>query len=361
MRIARFAAKALLILPLAGFPALADSTGFSFSLHVLPWFPGSGSLTEALSPADVDRDGDMDFFTGQSEGTDWFENLGITGWRRHALNDSANTDVGAFALDVDGDGWIDRVSGSFWHRNPGTSGGGYRAIRYGLFKNVHDLYHADMDGDGRWDVVTLEYTKMYWLRRPADPAAASALWDVHTINEGADYAGQHGGLALGDIDGDGDTDVARMDRWYENPGNGAGTWAEHVNIGFGREGPWGLSGRALLLDLDGDGALDLFQAECDLRNGRFAWFRNRGGKGGDWVRQILKDSVDGQDFHSLVAADFDGDGDDDIFSMGGTYGSGRTDASPAPAFSCVARRGPSSRAFSRDIGLGACYSRAPGA
>lgn len=64
-----------------------------------------------------------------------------------------------------------------------------------------------MDGDGRWDVVTLEYTKMYWLRRPADPAAVSAVWDLHTIKEGADYADQHGGLALGDIDGDGDDDI----------------------------------------------------------------------------------------------------------------------------------------------------------
>lgn len=261
MRKARLAAEALFILAGTAIPGFADMAGVSFSLHVLPWFPGAGSHRETLSPADVDRDGDMDFFTGHPEGADWMENLGSAGWRRHGLSDSTNTDVGAFALDVDGDGWTDRVSGSFWYRNPATSGGGFRAIRYGLFEAVHDLYPADVDGDGRWDVVTLKYTHLFWLRRPADPAAPSGLWEQHSINEGAAYADQHGGLALGDIDGDGDADLFSMGGtnssgtpkayiWENRDGQGT-AWKEHV-VFEGRAGH-----DAAAADFDGDGDLDI--------------------------------------------------------------------------------------------------------
>jgi hypothetical protein len=53
-----------------------------------------------------------------------------------------------------------------------------------------------------------------------------------------------------------------------------------------------------------------------------AWFRNAAGKGRTWETRLLKDSTDGQDFHSLVAGDFDGDGHLEFFSMGGPNGSG---------------------------------------
>jgi hypothetical protein len=35
------------------------------------------------------------------------------------LAEKAKTDVGGVALDVDGDGWVDQVSGDTWFRNPG--------------------------------------------------------------------------------------------------------------------------------------------------------------------------------------------------------------------------------------------------
>ena len=38
---------------------------------------------------------------------------------------------------------------------------------------------------------------------------------------------------------------------------------------------------------------------------------------GNWTLHMIKDKGDRQDFHSLIVADFDGDGDMDVFSGGG--------------------------------------------
>jgi hypothetical protein len=283
--------------------------------------PKGGDARETLSPADIDGDGDLDFYSGSFGAADWFENSGGGNWDRHVISDSTDTDVGAAVFDVDGDGAPDRMAGSFWYRNPGPGGGAFTTFRLGDLRYVHDLLAADMDGDGDSDVVSLLPREILWLRNPASPLD-TAPWEKVVIASDEEYASHHGGLAVGDIDGDGDIDVSRMDRWFENPGDGSGNWTTRLGPEFGRAGPWGLTGRALILDVDGDGKNDLVQAECDLKNGRVAWFRNADGKGRSWETRLLKDSTEGQDFHSLAAADFDGDGHLEFFSMGGPNGSG---------------------------------------
>jgi hypothetical protein len=288
---------------------------------------------ETLLPADIDKDGDMDFYSGSGRGGKswWFENDGGN-WRRRPVSDSNEADVGAALLDVDGDGWMDKVSAAFWYRNPGfppadsgrvASGPAgspkenpFQACRYSNLVYVHDIYKADMDGDGHDDVFTIDYDGIRWFK--VEREAACKPWTEHMVS-GPSTDPQHGGIAAGDLDGDGDMDISRVDRWFENR-DGAGTdWVEHKNIDFGTFWPsgWGLSGRALIRDVDGDGTRDIVQTDCDLPNGRVAWFANIGGKGLAWQRHLIKDSTDGQDFHSLVWADFDGDGDADLFSSGG--------------------------------------------
>ncbi len=299
--------------------------------------PGIQFYRETLLPADIDHDGDMDFYSGGGRGnpTWWFENAGDH-WIRRIVSDSNVADVGAALLDVDGDGWVDKVSASFWYRNPGFPKPGteshsladpakekpFAACRYGDIDYVHDIYTADMDGDGHPDILTIDYDGIRWFKVERDSVCRP--WVEHKINGRTLDPQQHGGIAAGDLDGDGDMDVARLDRWFENR-DGIGTvWLEHKNIDFGAywsEG-WGLSGRALIRDVDGDGTQDLIETECDIPNGRVAWFANIGGKGLAWQRHIIKDSTDGQDFHSLAWADFDGDGDSDLFSSGGPNSAG---------------------------------------
>jgi len=153
---------------------------------------------------------------------------------------------------------------------------------------------------------------MFWYRIPAD---AKQIWQEHKIAPAVHGAIDPRGCA--DIDGDGDVDVVRTDIWFENA-DGKGTiWVEHKNIDFGQpEARFPLMTKSWIVDLDKDGDNDIVQAEGDCESGRLAWHENKDGKGRDFVRHLLTDKS-GQDFHSLAVADFDNDGDLDVFSGGG--------------------------------------------
>jgi FG-GAP-like repeat len=291
-----------------------------------------GNYRETLLPADLDHDGDMDFFSGEGRSRKlwWFQKNGEV-WRRHLVSDSNVNDVGAALFDADSNGFLDRVSSSFWYRNPGAfqpdSAGvlkQFEAYRYSDQQYLHDILTADIDQDGRLDIITIEFSGIRWFRAPRADSACG-LWEPVMVNTGTSNPQQHGGIAVGDLDGDKDLDISRLDRWFENKDGKGVEWIEHVNIPFGLWDPsaYGLSGRALIVDVNGDGHMDILQTECDLPNGRVAWFENKGGQGAEWSTHLIKDSTDGQDYHSLAYVDFDGDGDSDVFSGGGSHSSGK--------------------------------------
>lgn len=268
------------------------------------------------SVVDVDNDGDLNFISGRQYGdVFWFENQGTGRWPQHLIGQNARTDVGGVAFDVDGDGWVDQVSGGTWYRN---SGNPRAAVSWEPFENgatpTHDNVAADIDGDNKLDLVSiLDKAGVFWYGIPDDP---TGRWVEHKVL-GVTTPQCHGGIAVGDMDGDGDNDVSRVDRWLENADGRGTTWTEHIAFDFGKEGPWGIQTRAKLIDVDRDGDLDLIQAEGDVLDGRVAWFENRLKDGREWLQHPIKEPGHNQDFHSLCVADFDDDGDVDIFSGGG--------------------------------------------
>jgi hypothetical protein len=155
---------------------------------------------------------------------------------------------------------------------------------------------------------------LVWYRIPEDPREP---WTEHMIRPVADHK-IHGGVSPkpdGDLDGDGDADLVTGQAWYENLDGRGLDWKEHRVIDFGEEHKYGIALKTWVIDMDGDGDQDFVQAEADNPDGRVAWFENDGSAG--FTRHLIKDKGDGQDFHSLVVADFDADGDLDVCSGGG--------------------------------------------
>jgi len=280
---------------------------------------GSGGGDYGLTAlVDVNRDGHPDFVLGgrqpKPERLYWFEYQAPDRWQPHEVGHDYQSDVGLAALDVDGDGWVDLVGSGVWFRNPAPPGDQpwERFVFAENAKGAHDIVAADVDGDGRKDIVMMSDSRkplnaLCWFKIAANPRQ---LWQRHDIGPGV-----HGAIApagVVDVDGDGDLDVLRADTWFENQDGKGQTWTAHPNIPMGRKGPYGVCVRTAVADLDGDGQLEVVMADADIVESKVAVLTNRDGKGGSWSKTELPQSFPYGSLHSLAVADFNGDGRPDI-------------------------------------------------
>lgn len=120
-------------------------------------------------------------------------------------------------------------------------------------------------------------------------------------------------LTLGDIDNDGDTDIAaalsreREIVWYANDGHG--NFTTRGVIAADLAGPEEVE----IADIDGDGWLDI--AVVEFQNGAISWYRNQG-KGSSFHKQHVAAS---NTPHALILTDIDGDdGADAIWAAHGS-------------------------------------------
>jgi hypothetical protein len=264
---------------------------------------------------DLDGDGRADLLAASASGggTWWYR---APGWSKHLLAEGGFTTDMAVG-DIDGDGCLDVVipeneAGLLWLQNPLSEGrdpasGPWKAHNISpLGAAMHDVELADLDGDGRLDVVTrhqsgfgsLKGNRIYiWKQNSPDD------WSLRTLDC------PHGeGLALGDVDGDGRPDILIGGRWYRNPGDIlSGDWQEHLYIAEEDfERGW-TNGDVMVAcgDLDGDGQLEIVLSPSEGR-GRLAWFDPPSDPAAWlWVEHLLAET---DHAHGLAVGDVDGDG-----------------------------------------------------
>ena len=176
---------------------------------------------------------------------------------------------------------------------------------------------TDLDGDGDLDVAASSWilgNQFSWFENDSTPA--DGPWKKHLVE--GDVAETRAILAA-DIDGDGDPDLvgsasaAHLLVWYENSGRPAAQpWKRHVIDDKSRRPIHGQT-----VDMDGDGDIDVLMAfGSDARGDpevvhRVAWYENDGMPGGNnWKRHIIREPL----FNANVAlaGDLDGDGDLDV-------------------------------------------------
>jgi len=258
---------------------------------------------------DLDGDGRGDLVVGGRKGPlVWYRS---PDWTKHEIADGGWSTVGGAAGDVDGDGDLDVVmGGTLWYENPGgldtTPDAGWVVHRIGE-DPTHDVAVGDLDGDGRLDVVTRNQSEFdakagdrvrIWLQGPGDHWRGVVLECPH---------GE--GVAVGDLDGDGDPDVVTGGVWFETVRQSGGVeWAGH------RFADWHPNATVAVADLSGDGRPDVALAPSELAGQvhRLSWFEApKDPRAGGWPEHVVVERQEAV-VHSLAAADVDLDGRPDI-------------------------------------------------
>ncbi|MCL7412872.1 MAG: VCBS repeat-containing protein [ANME-2 cluster archaeon] len=333
--------------------------------------PGTSIQQTASLILDVDMDGINDFIIGSRKSGSslvWFKK-DPGGWTKYLIeSETLPIEAGGAFSDIDGDGDLDVVFGGdwqsnkiWWWENPYPQNDPTRPWVRREIKNSgdnmhHDMIFGDFDGDGEKELVFWnQYAKKLFIADiPSNPKDGKPwpyyeIWSSDSRNEG---------LAIGDLDGDGKTDIIGGGRWFKHisendyiayliddsqkesriavgdlkrggfpevvmvSGDEAGRlqwyectgdptepgcWEGHDLLGVDVDHGHSLD----MVDINGDGKLDIFVSEMRLdgdNNDAKTWIFWGDGNG-NFKKEIV---ATGYDNHESRIGDLDGDGDIDI-------------------------------------------------
>jgi hypothetical protein len=288
--------------------------------------------------------------------------VGKGGWELIVLDGDSGR---AIPGDFDGDGRTEVVSGTKWYR-PSTFE--RSVIDGGISLRCVGATAGDLDGDGVPEVIgstrrdtedRREYYALYWYKaQGTGPNALSAPWAAHKICD--EQLGQPHDIVVADVDGDGRNELVVVRMYIATPGvyiyrpgpditqpwqetavqvgtSGDGTIAADLDSDGVAEivagpylyvappqgpfaGPWQRTDlatdfremcKAAVLDVTGDGRPDVIIAESEYPDCRVSWFENRAD---GWVEHPLEE-LDGARFNFVHSLDawHDADGTAHIF------------------------------------------------
>jgi hypothetical protein len=261
---------------------------------------------EGISVLDMNGDGFVDLLSGAY----WYENPGAQGgeWKQHqfrtvGIHNEFVNDCGEWIVDVDHDGLPDLVTtgwisnGLWWYRNPGheatAAGVMWKAEKITDSFDTEGGAFADINGDGKPDLALAHYNRggVLWVDFSTDKPR------VHHLG-GREQDGH--GIGIADINGDGKADVLTPHGWFEQIDANNDKWQWH--------GDWELGDAGFPIlgyDVNHDGKLDLIYGQGHGYG--LYWLEQAGTPGHPkWVRHTIDESF--SQSHALALVDIDGDG-----------------------------------------------------
>jgi hypothetical protein len=251
---------------------------------------------ESVGVFDVDNDGFLDLVSGSYwyKGPEFLDRSFIGPVKRYG---EYYEDFATIPMDVNGDGLLDFVTGGWfegkliWKENPG------KAIEWPIHLiaetgNIETIRAWDIDGDGVMEIFpnTPKKPLVYYKKAQNGDFQKMPVWET-----------QGHGLGFGDVNGDGREDVILSSGWLEAPKDLIeGKWIYHADFNLGDA-----SIPIIISDINEDGLADLI-----VGNGHdygLYWLEQKNmGNQISFIKHDI-DSLASQ-YHTMDWLDLDGDG-----------------------------------------------------
>ena len=245
---------------------------------------------------DIDGDGDPDVITASAQRLKLFENIGSAkkphfadrGVVGNPQSKHAGSGVSVAIADIDRDGDFDLITASPQHiklfRNTGSATKPEWSDE-GVIGDPDSKYDgagvgvalADVDADGNVDIITSSPQKVKLFLNKGS-ASSRQFSDLGVIGEpDSKYAGAGVGVSVGDVDGDGDLDIVTASpqriKLFQNVGPAPQPrFADKGILGDPESRFDGAGVGVAMADLDNDGDLDLLVASTQA----VKYFENKG-------------------------------------------------------------------------------------